>query len=153
MPDRDPRLKRLERLSHLLDDSIRIPLIGYRIGWDAIIGLIPGIGDVAGLLLSAYVVLEAARFRVPKATLARMVANVGIEGLVGLVPVLGDVFDATFKANLRNLDLLHEHVGVERRALPAERRSRAGVVAVVGVALAAVVGVIALVIAGLVAVF
>lgn len=152
--ENDPRLKRLDRLGHLLDDSIRIPLIGYRIGWDAIIGLIPGFGDVAGLLLSAYVVLEAARFQVPKATLARMVANVGIEALVGLVPVLGDVFDATFKANLRNLDLLHAHVGMPRTgARPAERRSRAGAVAAVGVAVAAVVGVIALIVAALIALF
>lgn len=140
LPD-DPRLRRLDRLGWLLDSSIRIPVIGYRIGWDAIIGLIPGGGDVAGLLLSAYVVLEAARFGVPKAALARMVGNVVVEALVGAVPVLGDLFDAVFKANLRNLDLLHAHLGVPRPAAPRppDRRLKRVVLVVLG-GVAVVVG-------------
>ena len=103
-------LKRIDRLGYLLDNSIRIPGIGYRVGYDAIIGLIPGVGDLAGFALSAYIVVEASRFRLPKATLARMVFNVGLEAIVGVVPFLGDLFDATFKANARNLSLLHAHL-------------------------------------------
>ena len=103
-------LKRIDRLGYLLDNSIRIPGIGYRIGYDAIIGLIPGFGDLAGLALSAYIVLEASRFHLPKATIARMVFNVGLEGVIGVIPLLGDLFDATFKANARNLRLLHAHL-------------------------------------------
>lgn len=113
------RLQRIERLGHLLDDSIRLPGIDYRIGYDALIGLIPGFGDAAGLLLSAYIVYEASRFDVPKQTLLRMAINVAVESFFGAVPVLGDVFDATYKANLRNLDLLHDHVG-----LPAKSKRR-----------------------------
>ena len=117
----DARLQRIERLGHLLDNSIRLPG-GYRIGWDAIIGLIPGFGDIAGFVLSAYIVYEAARFRVPKVTLGRMVINLGIEALIGLLPFLGDLFDAAFKANLRNLDLLHHHIGEDRhRQEPSDR--------------------------------
>jgi hypothetical protein len=105
----DSRLQRIEHLGYLLDNSIRIPIIGYRIGWDAIIGLIPGFGDIAGMLLSAYIVYESARFGVPKATLGRMAFNVVIEALVGAIPFLGDLFDATYKANARNVDLLQKH--------------------------------------------
>lgn len=111
----DQRLQRIERLGHLLDDSIRLPGIDYRIGYDALIGLIPGFGDAAGLLLSAYIVYEASRFGLPKQTLLRMAINVAVESFFGAVPLLGDVFDATYKANLRNLDLLHEHVGLPTR--------------------------------------
>lgn len=106
MQPRDTRLKRLDKLADLLDDSIRIPVIGYRIGYDAVIGLIPGLGDAASLLMSTYIVVEAARFHLPKSTVMRMIANVGIEAIIGAVPLLGDVFDAVYKANLRNLRLL-----------------------------------------------
>ena len=117
------KLERIDRLGYLLDSSIRIPGIGYRIGYDAIIGLVPGFGDLAGFALSAYIVLEASRFGLPKATLARMVFNVGLEALVGTIPLIGDLFDATFKANARNLALLHAHLDErkpEQRA--ADRR-------------------------------
>ena len=97
---------RLRSLSQLLDTSIRLPIINYRIGWDAVIGLIPGIGDAVGLLLSSYIVLEAARLELPKSVLARMIFNVALEALIGAVPLFGDVFDAVFKANIRNMRLL-----------------------------------------------
>lgn len=117
------RLQRLERYAELLDESIRIPIIGYRIGYDALIGLIPGIGDAAGLLAGAYVILEAARFNLPRSTLLRMIANVVIETLIGTIPIIGDVFDATYKANLRNLRLLHERLEApERLHRPEDRR-------------------------------
>ncbi len=127
-PPSDARLRRLEGLAHLLDDAIRLPVIGYRVGWEAVVGLVPGLGDVAGLLLSLYLVFEASRFGLPKATLARMVFNVAVEAVVGVVPLLGDLFDAAFKANLRNLALLHAHLGEDRtRQHTADRRFLAAV--------------------------
>lgn len=123
-------LKRVDDLAWLLDNSIHIPLINYRIGLDAIIGLLPGLGDVAGLILSSFIVLQALRLRVPKAVLLRMVLNVGMEALIGLIPVFGDLFDATFKANARNVRLLRlalEQPGVN----PALDRADKGVIATI----------------------
>lgn len=126
-------LRRLDRLGFVLDNSIRIPVVGYRIGVDALLGLIPGVGDLLGLLLASYIVVEGARLRVPRATLLRMVANVGIEALVGAVPVLGDIFDATWKANARNVELVRRHVGPEAAAQQqADRRFAWGVMALFG---------------------
>ena len=121
---RESRLRRIERLGHVLDNSIRIPVLNYRIGWDAIIGLVPGGGDVIGLMLSAYIVYEAARLGASKAALARMVVNVGLETLIGAVPLIGDLFDATWKANARNLNLLHDYLGTDApRRRTSDRRS------------------------------
>lgn len=100
-------LKQVDQLAWLLDSSIRIPGLNYRIGLDPLIGLIPGLGDMAGTILSSYIVLQAVRLGAPRAILTRMVLNIGIEAAVGLVPVLGDIFDATFKANVRNVQLLN----------------------------------------------
>lgn len=98
--------EQLDMLSHLLDDFIRIPGTNIRFGLDGIVGFIPGIGDVLGGLASS-IIIVAAWFRgVPKATLARMVLNVGIETAVGSVPVLGNLFDIGWKANRRNYALL-----------------------------------------------
>lgn len=107
-PEADPasaELAHLQRLSRLLDASIRLPG-GFRIGWDTIIGLVPGIGDAVGAGLSAYIVWSAARMGAPRHVLTRMIANVGIDTLIGSVPLVGDLFDAGFKANLRNVALL-----------------------------------------------
>lgn len=103
---RQRTLKQVNQLAWLLDNSINIPVINYRIGLDALIGLLPGLGDMAGLILSSYIVLQAVRLGAPRPILTRMVLNIGIEAAVGLVPVLGDIFDATFKANARNVQLL-----------------------------------------------
>lgn len=109
---RDPRLQRVEALSWFLDNSIRIPGLGYRIGYDALIGLVPAVGDIAGMGFSAYILVQAARLRVRRATLVRMAINVGLEALIGTIPVLGDVFDAGWKANARNVALVHRDLGV-----------------------------------------
>jgi hypothetical protein len=103
-------LAQVRRLSRLLDDSIPLPG-GMRIGWDAIIGLVPGVGDMAGVLLSGYIVVQALRLGAPAPVLARMLGNVAIESLVGAVPLLGDLFDAAFKANVRNVRLLEQYLG------------------------------------------
>jgi hypothetical protein len=97
-------------LSQLLDNAIAIPGTRYRIGLDPIIGLIPGIGDLLGAVLSGYIILEAARAEVPAFTLARMLVNVGVDTLVGAVPALGDVFDAAWKSNTKNVALLERHL-------------------------------------------
>ena len=106
---RSRTLSRLRLLSRLLDSSVRIPVLGYRVGLDPIIGLIPGVGDAVMLLPAGYLVFEAYRLGVPRWTLVRMGVNLGVETLFGAVPVVGDIFDATFKANTRNLYLLEQH--------------------------------------------
>ncbi len=105
-----PTLRRLERVARLLDSAIRIPGTRFRIGVDGLLGLIPGVGDVAGLGLSAYIVVAAARAGASTKTLIRMLANIGVEGIVGLVPVLGDAFDIAWKANERNVALLRADI-------------------------------------------
>lgn len=104
------RLRRVRRLSYLLDDWLRIPGTPYRIGLDGLIGLLPGFGDVIGAFLSAYILLEAMQLGVPKTTLLRMVGNIVIEMLVGAIPLLGDIFDVAWKANRKNAALLDAYV-------------------------------------------
>jgi len=119
----DPaRVERLRRLAVLLDDSIPIPGTGYRIGVEAILGLIPGAGDLAGGAFSLYILLQAARMGVPRSLLARMGWNLVVDVVVGAVPLLGDLFDAGFKANLRNLALLEHHVDRPAASARSSRR-------------------------------
>jgi hypothetical protein len=99
------RLRRLQALAWLLDNSIPLPG-GFRIGVDALLGLIPGIGDAMGALISAYIVNEARSMGASRSVLLRMMGNVLIETAIGSIPFAGDVFDAAFKANARNLALL-----------------------------------------------
>ncbi|MBT8144136.1 MAG: DUF4112 domain-containing protein [Gammaproteobacteria bacterium] len=103
--------RRLARLARFMDSAFRIPIIGKRIGWDAILGLVPGVGDLAAAGISLYILAAAWQLGVPKSALARMLANIGFETVIGSVPVLGDVFDMAFKANERNVALIEKHVG------------------------------------------
>lgn len=108
---------RLRRLAHVLDTVIPLPG-GLRIGLDGLVGLIPGVGDAAGALVSSYIIAEAHRLGVPWVILARMSLNVLLEALVGAVPVVGDLFDFAWKANRRNVALLEAHLenpGAARR--------------------------------------
>ena len=107
------RVERLDRLTRLLDIAFVVPGTNIRFGVDAIVGLIPVVGDWAGVALSSLVILEAARIGVPAGLLARMVGNVVIEGVVGSVPIAGDVFDVFWRANRRNLGLLRRHLARE----------------------------------------
>jgi len=116
------RLERLRWLGELLDNSIPVPGTNFRFGLDTIIGLVPGVGDLVGGALSAYIILEAARLGVPRALLVRMGYNVLVDVAVGTVPVLGDLFDAGYKANLRNLALVQSHVEKPATARRAGRR-------------------------------
>ena len=113
--------QRIARVAWLLDNSIPLPGVRFRIGLDAILGLIPGLGDVLGVLLSSYIVREAARAGAPPSVLTRMTFNVALEGLVGMVPFLGDVFDAAWKANQRNLVLFDAHLANPRGAVRSSR--------------------------------
>lgn len=124
-------LDQVNYLAWLLDNSIRIPILNYRIGLDAIIGLIPGLGDGAGLLISSFIVLQAIRLGAPRTTLLRMVLNIVLEGLIGLIPVLGDLFDATFKSNARNVRLLQLALGDQPMGRPVGKAAGRGAIAVV----------------------
>ena len=99
-------LQRARWLAWLLDNSIPIPGTRFRIGLDALIGLVPGLGDAAGAVFSSYLLLEAGKLGVSRSTLLRMAANVLIESVVGMIPLIGDLFDAGWKANQRNIELL-----------------------------------------------
>lgn len=104
------RLQQLDRLAQFLDNAFRIPGTRFRMGLDGLIGLIPGIGDIAGAALSGYLIWQAARLGVPATTLLRMFGNTAVETVVGTIPVVGDIFDIGWKANLRNLTLVRNHV-------------------------------------------
>ena len=103
-------IARLERFSKLTDSSIGIPFTKFNIGLEAVIGLIPVIGDAAGLILSSYVLIEAQRLGVSKRIKTKMIINMRIDFVGGLVPFFGDIFDAFFKANTRNTQLLKKHL-------------------------------------------
>ena len=102
----------LERLSWLMDDLIRVPGLGWRVGLDAIVGLIPGFGDTATSIVSFYILVSAVRYRVPKVTLLRMGMNIGIDYLLGSLPLVGDLFDAWWKSNQMNVELLSKRATV-----------------------------------------
>jgi hypothetical protein len=104
--DTRAEIARLDRLADLLDSRFRVPVVGWRFGLDSVIGLIPGVGDVAALVPSAYLVWQAHKLGAGKGTIGRMTANTAVDFLVGGIPVAGDVFDAVFKANRRNIELL-----------------------------------------------
>jgi hypothetical protein len=91
-----------------MDNSIPLPG-GFRVGIDAIIGLVPGIGDAVGALISAYIINEARGMGAPRSVLMRMMGNVMLETVIGAIPFAGDLFDAAFKANTRNLALLAQY--------------------------------------------
>jgi len=120
-PGHDVIRRRLGRIAWLLDNSIPLPGGRFRIGIDAILGLLPGIGDLAGVLLSSYIVREAARVGAPKSMLLHMAWNVAVEGIVGMIPFAGDVFDAAWKANQRNFALLEKHLDDPHRAAKSSR--------------------------------
>ena len=98
--------KSLDDLAFYLDDLFRIPGVGWRFGLDAVIGLIPNVGDTLTSFASFYILLAGVRYGVPKITLLRMAFNIGVDYLVGSIPVIGDAFDFVWKANKMNMDLI-----------------------------------------------
>ncbi|MBD1939602.1 DUF4112 domain-containing protein [Microcoleus sp. FACHB-68] len=105
-------VQRLRQLSHLLDNAVGIPGTRYRIGLDPLLGLLPGGGDIAGAVLSGYIVYSAAKLGLPREALVQMVSNILFETFAGTVPVLGDLVDVTWKANTKNVALLESHLNV-----------------------------------------
>jgi hypothetical protein len=115
------KLEHLRALARVLDNAVRIPGTEYRFGLDALIGLVPGIGDAISAIFSTFIIFQAARLGASRPTLMRMMVNVGIDTLVGEVPLLGDLFDVAWKSNLKNLDLLEKHL---QQPTAARRQSR-----------------------------
>lgn len=112
--------RELEVLSQWMDNQFRIPVIGWRFGLNAVIDLIPGIGDVMTTIVALYVLVSAVRYRVPKITLLRMALNIAIYFVIGLLPWIGDLFAAWWKPNIRNITLLR------RRATVSAEEARHG---------------------------
>ena len=110
---------RVERLARFLDDAIPVPFTRFRIGLDSVIGLVPVVGDFAGMAIGSYLVWEAHQLGAPGALKLKMMRNVVIDGLAGLVPVIGDVVDMVYKSNRRNMTLLRGHY---RPLSPVTRR-------------------------------
>lgn len=114
LPDTVDRaaVERMQFVARVLDESVRVPGTDFRIGLDPLLGLVPVTGDVVSGVLSLYIVVESARLGVSVPTLLRMLAHVGVDVAGGSLPVVGDIFDAAWKANVRNvslaLDELHD---------------------------------------------
>jgi hypothetical protein len=111
-------LDALRRWAVLLDSAFRVPGTNIRFGLDAVIGLIPGVGDISTPAFAGLILVQAVRMRLPIVVQARMVLNAAVDMLLGLVPVLGDLVDIGWKANLRNLALLERHA---RPGVPPSR--------------------------------
>lgn len=106
-------MKRLRWLANFLDTAVRLPG-GFRFGADSIIGLAPGVGDLATAGIACYFVYEGKRLGLPKRALAAMAGNVALDLVLGITPILGDLADTWFKANVRNLAIIEKHVGREQ---------------------------------------
>ena len=99
-----------------MDTAFVVPGTKIRFGLDALIGLVPGIGDAITTAISLFIVNEARALGAPRLLIARMVGNVALDGVVGAVPLVGDVFDVAFRANRRNMALLRDASRQDRRA-------------------------------------
>ena len=118
VPERSARYSKveveqsLEQLSRWMDGLFRIPGTGWRFGLDALVGLIPGVGDTVTALTSFYILAAGVRYRVPKVTLLRMGLNIGLDYVFGSIPVVGDLFDVAWKSNQKNVELLRQRATV-----------------------------------------
>jgi len=114
-PTRDPKadkaMETIRRWSHYLDKAFRIPGTRMRFGWDPILGLIPGFGDIAAGLFSVFILIQSFRVKIPGIIRARMVLNALIDAVSGAFPLIGDIFDFVWKSNSLNLALLEKHAG------------------------------------------
>jgi hypothetical protein len=112
---RGARIARIDALATLLDTAVVIPFTGIRFGLDAVIGLVPAIGDIVTTALSLFIVHEAYQLGAPSRVIARMLGNVALDGMFGAVPLVGDAFDVVWRANRRNMRLLTEWLEREER--------------------------------------
>jgi hypothetical protein len=121
---RDEAHQRLRRIARLMDSEFRVPLLGLRFGADAILGLVPGIGDALSGLIGAYLIYEAKRLGIPRPALLRMILNVAFDTAIGAIPVAGDIWDFFFRSNNRNMQILARHAGGLPIDLPYEEAGR-----------------------------
>ena len=104
------KLKRIRKIAKLLDTAIGIPGTKIRFGLEPILGILPGGGDLVTAIISAYMIYLAASFGLDKSEIFKMIKNVAIDTAIGSIPIAGDIFDAYFKANIRNLEILENHL-------------------------------------------
>ena len=116
-------LGRLRMITQLFDQAFAIPGTKWRFGLDALFGLVPGIGDIAGALVAVYAMQVARQLNAPTAVRLHMLSNIALDALIGMVPIAGDLFDFAFKAQTRNLALLDAWLATPHKAA---RRSRRG---------------------------
>ena len=109
-PSQGEAIRRMEMMAKLLDNAFVIPGTNKRVGIDAIIGLVPGLGDIATTILSSYVIWEARNLGVSRIAIGRMLTNLAIHASVGAIPILGDVFDAFFRVNQRNMRIVRSQL-------------------------------------------
>ena len=102
-------LNEMRRLSTLLDEAVKIPVINYRVGLDALLGLVPVIGDFSGFAISSYIIFKAHNMGVPREKVSRMVFNSLVDVFVGSIPLVGDIFDVFWKSNKRNMKIVERH--------------------------------------------
>lgn len=116
------RVARLDALASLLDTAVVLPGTNIRFGLDALIGLVPGIGDVVTTALSLYIVKEARALGAPRHLIVRMLSNVALDSMIGVVPIAGDVFDVMWRANRRNMSLLRAWLDKKQQSQPRGTR-------------------------------
>jgi len=120
LAEADAAYARVEALARIMDSMVAIPGTNVRMGLDALIGLVPIIGDAVSKVISSYIIWEARRLGVSRWTLTRMISNSMTDFAIGIVPVVGDAFDIAFRANMRNIALLKadlERKGFSRRTI------------------------------------
>lgn len=120
MDEAEAAYARIDTLARAMDSIVAIPGTNLRIGFDALLGLVPVVGDIVSQAISSYIIWEARRLGVSRLTMARMIGNSLVDMTIGAVPVLGDAFDVAFRANMRNLALLKaemERKGLGRRTI------------------------------------
>jgi hypothetical protein len=118
-------LNHLRAITQLFDQAFTVPGTKWRFGLDALFGLVPGLGDIAGALVAVYAMQVARQLNAPTAVRLHMLSNIALDALIGMVPIAGDLFDFAFKAQTRNLALLDAHFATPQKAA---RRSRRGLV-------------------------
>src|SRR5579884_4307347 len=109
-PSEDAALRRMQLVANVLDTAFVIPGTKQRVGIDAVLGLIPGVGDILTTILSSYIIWEAKNLGISRFAISRMLANLGIHATVGSLPLVGDLFDAFFRVNQRNMRIVRSHL-------------------------------------------
>ncbi|HVK12127.1 MAG TPA: DUF4112 domain-containing protein [Gemmataceae bacterium] len=145
-PGPRPDVELVRKLAWLMDQAVEVPGTRFRVGVDALIGLLPGIGDLISTAIGGYIVMVAARAGVPRPVIHRMLLNLGVDAILGAVPFAGDLFDAAWRANSRNARLLETALEDPARARRSSVWMLVGVTAAVaalaaGVTLLAVWGI------------